>query len=208
MSLDHSHGGASERPAPPTAGRSLLKTVLFILAVLVVLLIVVIAMQPDELRIVRSASISAPPAEVFPHVNDFHAWQEWSPWARLDPQAENSFSGPAAGEGAVFKWSGNRQVGKGQMTLLESQPNERIRIRLDFTEPMQDTSDVVFTFNPEDGGTRVTWEMSGKNTFISKAFGLFMNIEKMVGDQFSEGLANLKQVVEAPQNGAAPQAQE
>jgi len=27
-------------------------------------------------------------------VNDFHQWDAWSPWAKLDPDAKITFEGP------------------------------------------------------------------------------------------------------------------
>ena len=175
----------------------MLETILIVLAAVVVVFIVVVAMQPAEFRIMRTATLSAPPADVFPHVNDFHNWEAWSPWAKLDLAAKNSFEGAAAGAGAIFKWSGNRQVGEGMMTMTESQPNDLIRIKLEFLRPFKATNTTEFTFKPEGNQTVVTWSMSGRNNFISKAFCLFMNMDKMVGGDFEKGLANMKSVVEA-----------
>lgn len=167
-----------------------------VFAIVIAVLLIVIAMQPDDFQISRSGTINASPATVFAHVNDFHRWEHWSPWAKLDPAAKNSFEGPASGAGAVFRWSGNSEVGEGSMTVTESTPPDRIRIRLDFIRPFEDTSDVEFTFAPEGDQTRVTWLMSGKNNFISKAFCLFMNMDQMVGGQFEQGLAAMKTAVE------------
>src|SRR5438105_10606226 len=99
---------------------------------------IVVAMQPSEFRITRSTKISAPPPAVFEHVNDFHNWDAWSPWAKLDPEAKNSFEGASAGEGAIFRWSGNDKIGEGSMTLIESRESELIRIKLDFIRPFKD----------------------------------------------------------------------
>lgn len=176
---------------------SKLKKVLIALAVIVVLFIGIVAMQPAEFRIVRSATISAPASDVFTQVNDFHNWEAWSPWAKLDPAAKNSFEGSSAGTGAIFRWAGNNEVGEGSMTITESHPSDLIRIRLDFVKPFEDTSTTEFTFKPEGSQTVVTWDMSGRKNFMSKAVCLFMNMDKMVGGKFEEGLANMKTVVEA-----------
>jgi len=170
--------------------------ILLVLAVLVAAFLIVVAIQPDEFRVTRSASITAPPAEIFAKVNNFHQWEAWSPWAKLDPAARNTFSGPESGVGSVFSWSGNSEVGEGSMTLLESRPDELIRIRLDFVKPMQGTNEVEFLFTPGRTHTRVTWTMSGKNNFVGKAVGLVMNCDKMVGGMFEKGLANLKALSE------------
>lgn len=160
------------------------------------ILVIVVALQPSKFRISRSATISAPPAKVFAQVNDFHKWQEWSPWAKLDPNAKATFEGPGSGVGAVFKWSGNDEVGEGTMTILESKPSDSIKIRLDFDKPFKDTSEAEFTFQPQGDKTLVTWSMSGENGFVEKAFCLVMNMDKMLGEKFDEGLANMKAIVE------------
>jgi uncharacterized protein YndB with AHSA1/START domain len=157
-----------------------------------------VAMQPAEFRITRSATMSAPAEEVFAQINNFHHWNDWSPWAKLDPAANNTFAGPTYGEGAVFKWSGNDEVGEGKMTITESRPGELVRIQLDFLRPMQDTSDTEFTFQEQGDQTVVTWTMSGeKKNFMCKAVCLFMDMDKMLGDQFEQGLASMKAIVEA-----------
>jgi len=169
--------------------------ILIVLAVLIIVFVIIVALRPDEFVVTRSASIPAPPAVVFAQVNDLHNWQAWSPWARLDPAAKNSFEGPPAGTGAIFRWAGNKQVGEGSMTITESRPNDLVRFRLEFLKPFANTCTAGFTFKPEGGQTVVTWSMSGKNNFMFKAVGLFMDCDKMVGAQFEQGLANLKSVV-------------
>jgi hypothetical protein len=167
-----------------------------IVAVAVIGFVILVAMQPAEFRVVRTGKVSAPPAAVFAQVNDFHNWQAWSPWARLDPAAENSFEGPSAGTGAIFRWAGNDDVGKGSMTITESRPSDLIRIKLEFLEPFEDTCTAEFTFRPEGDETVVTWSMYGENDFVAKAICLFVDMDEMVGGQFEQGLANMKSVVE------------
>jgi hypothetical protein len=146
---------------------------------------------------VRSASVSAPAPTVFAQVNDFHKWEAWSPWAKLDPAAKATFEGPSAGIGAIFRWAGNKEVGEGSMTITESRPSDLIRIKLEFLKPFAATNRAEFTFKPQGDQTVVTWSMEGKNNFMAKAFCLFMNMDKMVGSQFEKGLANMKALAEA-----------
>ncbi len=156
-----------------------------------------IAMQPGNFRISRSAIVSAPPAVVFAQVNDFHLWEAWSPWAKLDPSAKNSFEGPASGSGAIFRWAGNSEVGEGAMTIMESVPNDRIDIKLEFLRPFAATHRAEFTFRPEGDQTRVTWIMTGQNNFIGKVISHFIDCDKMLGEYFEKGLAQMKTVAEA-----------
>ncbi len=186
----------SEELARSGRGMRVLKGTLVGLATIVVVLVIIIGLQPPEFRVTRSATMAAPPADVFARVNDFHNWDDWSPWAKLDPACQFTFDGPAAGNGAVFAWSGNDQVGEGRMTILESRPNELVRIKLDFIKPFESTATSEFTFKPEGDGTMVTWSMYGENNFLSKAFCLFMNMDKMLGAEFEKGLASMKAIVE------------
>ena len=175
----------------------LIRTVIGLAAIIVVL-VGVVATQPSDFRVERTANFSAPPAGVFAQVNNFHNWEAWSPWAKLDPKAKNSFEGPSQGQGAIFRWSGKNSVGEGSMTVVESRPNELIRLKLDFVRPFAGANDVEFAFKPAADQTAVTWSMAGKCNFIAKAIGLFIDCEKMVGGQLEQGLANMKSVVEAP----------
>jgi hypothetical protein len=168
-----------------------------IVLVLLALLILLISVQPSDFRIKRSAAFAAPPAVCFAQVNNFHKWEAWSPWAKMDPACKNEFAGPDSGEGAIFGWAGNKKVGEGKMTILESKPNELIRIRLQFIKPFAATNTAEFTFTPEGDQTKVTWAMFGKQKFINKAFCLVMNMDKMVGGDFERGLSSMKLLAEA-----------
>ncbi len=175
----------------------MIKKILIGLVALIAILCVVASFQPGVMNVTRSATIAAPPATVFKIVNDFRQWDAWSPWAKLDPNMKKSLEGPPEGAGAVYKWSGNMEVGEGTTTLVESKPNEKVVMKLAFVKPMEGTSDVEFTFAPEGEGTKVIWNMKSDVPFVGKIFGLFMDCEKMCGDQFNEGLANLKKLAEA-----------
>ncbi|CAN5597121.1 SRPBCC family protein [soil metagenome] len=154
------------------------------------------ASRPSEFRISRNTSISAPPAVVFAQVDNLHKWQDWSPWAKMDPNAKLTYSGPDAGTGASYSWSGNDKVGEGTMTITESRPNDLIRFKLDFIKPFQGTNAVEFTFEPREDQTVVTWTMSGHSNFLMKVIGIFMDCDKMLGPVFEKGLETLKSVSE------------
>jgi hypothetical protein len=174
----------------------MLTTILIAVAAIVVVLIVVIAKQPDEFRVTRKGSIAAPAAVLFAQVNDLHKWQAWSPWEKLDPALKRTFEGPSAGTGAIYRWVGNSRAGEGSMTITESRPSELIKFRLEFLKPFKATNTAEFTFAPEGGQTVVTWSMFGRKNFASKAFGIFMNMDRLVGGDFEKGLASMKSVVE------------
>lgn len=155
-----------------------------------------IATRPAEFTVTRSARFAAPAPAVFAQVNELRKWKAWSPWAKKDPQAKEAYDGPAAGAGAVMSWAGNREVGKGRMTIVESRPAELVRFKLEFFEPFAATNDAEFAFRPAGGATEVTWTMRGRNNFIGKAMCLVFDMDKMVGGDFEQGLAGIRGIVE------------
>jgi hypothetical protein len=107
-----------------------------------------------------------------------------------------------------MRWSGNDAVGRGAMAITDAKPDEAIKIRLDFVEPMEGTSDVDFAFQPEGQGTKVTWTLAGKQGFFERLICTIMGIDldQMVGSDYERGLAKLKTVAEAAQPPVAPAA--
>ena len=188
--------GADEvKPVPRRINR--LKMILIALLAIIVVFFVVVAMQPSDFRVERTATMSASPAAVFAQVNDFHKWEQWSPFAKRDPAMKKTYEGAAEGIGAVYAWSGNSEVGEGRTTITESRPSELITINLEFVRPFAGTSTAKFAFKPQGDQTAVTWSLEGKNNFMAKAVGLFMNMDKMIGGDFETGLASLKSATEA-----------
>lgn len=150
-----------------------------------------IAMRPSHFTISRSRTVAAPPAIVHGYVNDFHKWPTWSPWEKRDPAMTREHTGAPAGTGASYAWKGNSDVGEGRMTITDSRPPQSVTIRLEFVAPFPATNTTQFDFAPAGSGTNVTWTMSGEQNFVGKAFALFMDMEKLVGPDFEQGLANL-----------------
>ena len=170
--------------------------ILIAIAVIIIGLIVLVVIQPTDFRVVRTATVSAPASDVFAQVNDFHKWEAWSPWAKIDPAMKQTYEGAPAGTGASYAWNGNNQVGEGRMTITESRPSDLIRIKLDFFRPFAATNQAEFTFKPDGKQTVVSWSMTGKRNFMFKAMGLFMSMDKMIGGQFEKGLASMRAIVE------------
>lgn len=166
-------------------------------AAVILLFVVVVAMRPAEFRVVRKQKIGAEPGVIFEHVNDLHKWRAWSPWEKVDPEMKRTYEGSTEGAGAIYSWVGNKDVGEGKMTIVDSKPEELIRIALEFYKPYEGKSTAELTFVPEGDETLVTWSMQGENKFMGKLIGLFINMDKMIGDQFEKGLADLKTLVES-----------
>jgi hypothetical protein len=174
-----------------------MKIALIAVAVVVVAVagvLVLAAMKPDEFAVARSTTIKAPPSAILPYLVDFHRWQ-WSPYEQKDPAMARSYGGAPSGVGATYAWEGNRNIGKGAMEITEASPS-KVTVKLDFEKPMEAHNIAEFTLVPNGAGTEVTWSMRGPTPFIGKIFHVFMNMDRMVGDDFTAGLGQLKALAE------------
>ena len=172
--------------------------------VVIAIFLAVAATRPASYRVTRKTLVATPPSVPYSQVADFHKWEAWSPWAKLDPAMKTTYSGAPEGVGAVYEWTGNDKVGEGRMTMTSARPAQAVDIRLEFMRPMTAVNECNFTFAPAADGTEVVWTMIGQNNFMAKAFSIFLDFEKMVGGDFERGLANLKSVSEARQPAAIP----
>ena len=174
----------------------MLKRIVLALAVALVGFGAVVASRPSTFHVERSITIAAPVDLPFGIVNDFHKWHFWSPWEALDPHMKRTFDGPMAGPGAVYAWVGNKDVGEGKMTILESKPYESIHIQLAFLKPWPATSLTTLTYAPVPEGIKMTWAMDGQNDFMGKAISLFVDMDSMVGKDLEKGLGTIKSLTE------------
>jgi len=174
----------------------MLVKILIAVVIVVLGLAAFVATRPAEFRVTRTASFAAPAPVVFAQVNELRKWEAWSPWAKKDPQMKQAYAGPAAGAGAVTSWVGNKDVGEGRMSIVESRPAELVRFKLEFFKPFAATNSAEFTFKEQGGRTAVSWSMSGRNNFVGKAMSVVFDFDKMIGADFEAGLASMKTIVE------------
>jgi len=167
-----------------------------VVAVVLIVVLILAALQPDNFRVERKATVKADPGKVFPCINDFHNWETWSPFEKLDPNMQKTFSGAGSGSGAVYEWKGNSKAGMGRMEILESLAPNKITIKLDFLKPFEGHNTSEFTMSPKGDSTEVTWAMFGNSPFMAKIMHVFISMDKMMGKDFETGLTNLKAVAE------------
>lgn len=182
----------------------MLEKILIGVAGILVLFVAVAATRPSAYRVERKLEVAAPTDLVFGVLNDLHQFVGvlvffGSLWENRDPSMQKTFEGPAVGVGQSCAWSGNREVGKGKMTIEESVPGQQVSVKLEFVKPMASTATCALTVAGAPTGSLVTWSMHGNHNFIGKAFGLFMNMDKMLGADLEKGLAQLKTVAEGKQ---------
>jgi hypothetical protein len=174
----------------------MLKKIVSGLAVVLLVLIAVVAMQPAAFRIERTLGIEAPPEAILPHIASLRAMNVWSPWVEMDPKMKIDYAGPDSGVGARSSWDGP-EMGKGRLEVTGLEPPRKVEMRLEMLEPMSASNRVTFLLEPTSAGTDVTWLMEGENDFAGKLFSLLMDMDQMVGGEFAKGLASLKALVEA-----------
>ncbi|HEY3699848.1 MAG TPA: SRPBCC family protein [Spongiibacteraceae bacterium] len=167
-----------------------------IIVAIIVVILILAATKPDNFVIQRSLAIKAPPEKIYPLIADFHHWTAWSPYEKLDPSLQRTFSGAESGRGAIYEWSGNKKAGKGRMEIIETKEPNDIVIQLDFIEPFAAHNTAEFTLTPNGDSTTATWAMRGTSPFIAKIMQVFFNMDKMIGPDFETGLANLKAATE------------
>ncbi|HVG61485.1 MAG TPA: SRPBCC family protein [Hyalangium sp.] len=175
----------------------MIKKILLGLAVVLLALAGFIASRPSAFTVQRTVTMKSPPKYIFPNLNSFFRWAEWSPWNDLDPAMKRTYEGPVVGVGNVYAWAGNAQAGEGRMTLEESRKDELVRVKLELFKPFSGTYTTALTLKPVPEGTTVTWTLEGHHGFMGKAASLFMDMEARVGKDFEAGLDRLRMMAEA-----------
>ncbi len=197
------------------------KRLLILLVLAIGAFLAVAALQPSEFEVKRTLVINAPARSIYDKVNDLEQWANWSPWAKLDPNAKTRFERTTRGIGATMHWEGNQDVGSGSMRIVDSEVAKRVVLELNFLKPFKSQATSTFTFEQEatapvihdtsdhdhdhdhdhghveESKTTVTWSMKGENNFLGKIMSLVINCDKMIGDKHEEGLTNLKALSES-----------
>jgi uncharacterized protein YndB with AHSA1/START domain len=154
------------------------------------------ATRPDTFRVQRAASIKAPPEKIFPLLNDLRNFASWSPYEKKDPAMKRTHSGAPSGKGAVYEWDGDKNVGRGRLAIANALPPSKVTLHLDMMRPLEAHNLVEFTLEPKGDSTNVTWAMNGQVPYVAKIVHVFLNVDRMVGNDFEAGLAKLKAIAE------------
>jgi len=174
----------------------MLAIILILLVVIIVAMLIYAATRPNDFVVTRSISIKAPAETIFPLIDDFRRWPEWSPYEKLDPGMKRTLSGAESGKGAAYAWEGNSKAGKGRMEITNSVPSSQVALKLDFEKPFRANNTVDFTLSASGEGTTVTWAMRRARPFVAKLMGPFMNFDTLIGKDFEAGLGNLRRLAE------------
>lgn len=171
--------------------------VLAVIAVLVSAFLIYVAQKPNEFKYEKSENINAPPEKIFPYLSQLKLGSQWNPFDQKDPNLKRNFMGTDGQVGSVMEFDGNGDAGAGKLEVTKIVPNESVEITLTMTKPMAGESFIQYKITPASTGSLVTWAMSGKSHFIGKIFCTFIDMQKMMEGQFTDGLSQLKKIVEA-----------
>ncbi|MRH99919.1 polyketide cyclase [Kriegella sp. EG-1] len=171
--------------------------VLYIILAILTLILLLALIAPTNYNVSRSIEVSRPKQEVFDYLRSLKKMDEWSPWAKKDPNMKKTFTGIDGEVGCISHWVGNKEVGEGEQEIKKIVNGERIDSELRFLKPWKSTSDCYLTVNDTTpNNTIVTWGFTGKNKFPMSIMTLFMSMDKMVGKDFEAGLAAMKEILE------------
>ena len=170
-----------------------MKIALYIIGGLVAIFLLLGLFGPSSYEVSRTKKIEAPVDAVWPYLATFEKNYEWSPWMERDPDAKISYEGESGKVGAKYSWSGNDQVGSGEQTITNIVEKELIESQLKFLTPWESQSDAYIKISPADDGaaSELTWGFKGNNDFLGKVFGVFMDMDGMIGGDFERGLNKL-----------------
>ncbi|MBW8846866.1 MAG: SRPBCC family protein [Burkholderiales bacterium] len=170
--------------------------ILICLGAAILLLLAYAATRPDEFRVERRLRIAAPADKLWPLVGELRGFNRWNPYDRKDPLIKGRYAGTASGIGSRYDWESDK-VGTGSLEITSQQPGRAVQMKLDFVKPFEAHNQAEFTLQPTpDGATEVRWTMHGPANFLNKLIGVFMDMDKMVGRDFEDGLQNLRQLAE------------
>ncbi|GAA5224963.1 SRPBCC family protein [Membranihabitans marinus] len=174
-------------------------TFIYVLIVLVVIIFVLGAIAPNELKSSRSINIDRPLHDVYEYLSFLKNQDEWAKWNRLDPDMEKKYTGEDGQVGFESYWNSNhKQVGEGIQIIKALEPNHRIDTKLIFLKPFKSEADAYLTCNSINSDeTEVTWGFTSPMKRPMNIMMLFVNMEKQIGADFEEGLQRLKTILES-----------
>lgn len=177
-----------------------IKWLAIIVVVLVIAVVVIGLLLPNEYEVERSITIDAPPEVVFKYLNDLEEWEHWEPFTEMDPSIVTTIGEPSSGKGATQSWTGDSGNGSLTFTMADVERGIAYDLALEGYDPS--TSEM--TYEVVDGKTVLTWSMAGKIGVPVLGGYLAASIDSMVGSMYEDGLSNIQKIAEADAVGEDP----
>jgi hypothetical protein len=176
----------------------MLQLILLGLMGIVSLLAAYVATREGKFNYEKSVVINASAEKIYPYISNFKNSSAWNSFDQKDPNVKRTFTGTDGAVGSRMDFAGNSEAGAGYLEILSLTPNSEAQIKLVMTKPMPAKNLIIYKLSPESEGTRISWSMSGQGGFANKLVNIFIDIEKMITDDFDKSFQNLKAVVETP----------
>lgn len=176
--------------------KTLKKILLFILLLIVALLVVGLFTKKDYV-ITKEVTINKPKQQVFDYLKLLKNQNEFSKWAKMDPNMKKDFKGTDGTVGFISMWEGTDDVGKGEQEITAIKEGEKIETEIRFIEPFESKAKGIMAVTAVDSAsTKVSWSFDTHMNFPMNLFGLVMGMESSIGDDLQVGLNNLKTLLE------------
>lgn len=174
-----------------------MKKILVVLVGIVAVIAIMGMVIPQDFRVEREVVINKPKDFVFSQLKMLKNHDQWSPWAKKDPNMLKEYRGKDGTVGFVSAWSGNKEVGVGEQQIIYIAEGQKIELELRFKKPMEDTSRAyLITEAVDEQQTKVRWGMTGKSPFPGNIICALIGMQNKLGNDFETGLNNLKNVLE------------
>jgi hypothetical protein len=174
------------------------KKILITLGLLLAAAVIYAALKPEDYLIKRDITINAKPEAIYTYLSNMKNADTWMPWSEIDSQIKTTYSGPADGVGSISSWDSPGQMGTGQAEVITANINQSVKVKITYTKPMQMSQDSEFLLTPDGENTKMTWSVTGKNSFVMRFMCtlMFRDMDTFVGAMFERGLIKLKAMAE------------
>jgi effector-binding domain-containing protein/uncharacterized protein YndB with AHSA1/START domain len=171
-----------------------LRVILIIVVVLVAAILIVPLFTPATAEVSSEIEMALKPADLFPTVASYTSRDKWDPWLTTDSTADATIEPKPGYVGSTYSWTGEK-VGTGRMEVIAVVENQEIESSLWFGDSPT-PSQIRWTFEPVDGGTKVVWSFSQETTYPFGRLGMMFG-KIFLQKSFDLGLSNLKQMMES-----------
>jgi hypothetical protein len=169
---------------------------LYILLALIGIVVVLVLVAPKEFNMSRTIQVNASQEKAFQHLRSLKNFDEWSPWADMDPNQERGYKGTEGEIGSVAWWRGNKQVGEGEQEVMKLVPNSLIATELRFLKPFKAINQSHWAIEADGNGCKVTWGFHADFKPPMNVMMMFFSMEKKLGADFEKGLGRWKKIIE------------
>ncbi|MBW8182943.1 SRPBCC family protein [Shewanella nanhaiensis] len=176
----------------------MLRKILGTIVLLIAIPLIAALFTKQDYEVITSVTIDKPVAEVFDYIKYLKNQDNYSVWAKLDPNMTKSYRGVDASIGFVSAWESlSEEVGVGEQEIISIEEGKRIGYELRFISPFEAVSPAFMSCEPiTKETTKVTWGFKGHMDYPMNLILVFMDFETMIERDLTQGLVSLKEIME------------